>query len=68
MIAEDIFHVHALRSGVFSHGDSLRAREIGLGHNLSLLAGIQDFVMSADKENRLIVDDRLYAAAIAVIL
>ena len=65
MIPEEIFQRHALRNRVLSHRDSRCTCEIVLGHSLPS-AGIEDFVVSADEEGDLAVDDGFYALSIAI--
>jgi hypothetical protein len=61
MVAYKVGEGGGLRHGVFSHGDSTRSGEVVFRDFAAFL-----LVVSSREENRLPVDHRLYAAAIAI--
>ena len=62
MIAEEIFHFHALGDGVFSHGDAAGSREIIFRDLASLF-----LVVSVYKINRLGVHNAFHLLSIAIV-
>ena len=62
MIAEEIFHFHALGDGVFSHRDAACAREIIFRDLASLF-----LVVAVDKIDRLAIHDAFHLLSIAIV-